>query len=203
MSAADSTDASRVELTAVEWEAARGQLPDWAHATPTRRAHMVRVVALLESWAAQLGLGETETLRWAAVGWLHDALRDADPAELRRLVRAEERDLPGPILHGPAAAARLSGHVGHSTLQAIRYHTIGHPALDTMGRAVYLADFLEPGRDFLVDWRAELRDRMPGDLDGVLEEVVATRVRHLLELHKPIRPETAAFWSALVTRRSR
>jgi len=164
---------------------------------------MARVATLLESWAAELGLDETEMLRWAAVGWLHDALRDADPAELRRLVRAEERDLPGPILHGPAAAARLSGHVGHSTLQAIRYHTIGHPALDTMGRAVYLADFLDPGREFLLDWRAELRDRMPKELDGVLEEVVATRIRHLLDRRKPLRPETAAFWSALVTARSR
>jgi HD superfamily phosphohydrolase YqeK len=202
MSAADSTDPSRVELTEVEWEAARGQLPDWARATPLRREHMARVAALLESWAAELGVGETETLRWAAVGWLHDALRDADPSDLRRLVRAEERDLPGPILHGPAAASRLAGHVGHSTLQAIRYHTIGHPTLDTMGRALYLADFLEPDRDFLTEWRAELRSRMPGDLDRVLEEVVATRIRHLLERRKPIRPETAGFWSDLVNARS-
>lgn len=194
----DSTDGPLEALTPVERAAARGELPAWARATPSRREHMGRVSALLEEWAGDLGLEEAEVLRWAATGWLHDVLRDADPADLVHEVAAAERDLPGSILHGPAAATRLRGEVDPRVARAVRYHTVGHPSLDDLGRALYLADFLEPGRDFSVEWRASLRARMPRELEVVLVEVLAARLGRLLESRKPIRPETAAFWSAAV-----
>lgn len=178
--------------------AARGELPEWAVASPERRAHMGRVAALLGEWAGALGLPARERDEWVALGYLHDALRDAPAAELREEVPEHFRDLPGPLLHGPAAAERLAGAVGPALLAAIRYHTVGHPSLDRAGKALYLADFLEPGRDFEPEWRDSLSRRMPHDLDEVLVEVVAARIRHLVDGRKPIRPETAAFWSALV-----
>jgi 2-amino-4-hydroxy-6-hydroxymethyldihydropteridine diphosphokinase len=181
--------------------AARGELPAWAVASPERRAHMGRVATLLGEWAGALGLPEREREEWAALGYLHDALRDAPEAELRDEVPEHFRDLPGPLLHGPAAAERLDGTVSPALLAAIRYHTVGHPSLDRAGKALYLADFLEPGRDFELDWRDGLSRRMPGGLDEVLVEVVAARIRHLLDGRRPIRAETAAFWSALVGRR--
>jgi 2-amino-4-hydroxy-6-hydroxymethyldihydropteridine diphosphokinase len=195
----DSTDEALDQLQPAELSAARGQLPTWARTTLTRRAHIARVAALMETWARALDVGDTEVLRWAAAAWLHDSLRDEDPEVLRPNVSPEERDLPGPVLHGPAAAAHLKGQVDPRVAAAVRYHTIGHPSLDRLGRALYLADFLEPGREFAVDWRASLTARMPHDLDDVLVEVVAARVGHLLERRNPIRPETAAFWSAIVS----
>lgn len=181
--------------------AARGELPAWAVASADRRAHMARVAALMGEWARALGLPERERTEWVALGYLHDALRDAPEARLREEVPDHFRDLPGPLLHGPAAAERLAGVVSPALLAAIRYHTVGHPSLDRAGRALYLADFLEPGRDFETEWRDGLSRRMPRDLDEVLVEVVASRIRHLLDGRKPIRAETAAFWSALVARR--
>lgn len=198
MSAVDSTEGGLDELSTVEAAAARGELPEWTRAKPTRREHMRRVATLLEEWARRLGLGHAETRRWAAAGWLHDALRDEDHDTLRGQVAPADRDLPGSILHGPAAALRLKGDVDPRIETAVRYHTIGHPSLDRLGRALYLADFLEPGRDFAVEWRAALAERMPDDLDEVLLDVLDSRLRHLLEKHKPIRPETAAFWSDVV-----
>ncbi len=194
-----STDGALAGLTPIELEAARGNLPAWARATPARREHMGRVAALLEEWAYAIDLDETEVLRWAAAGWLHDVLRDADPAELIPDVTDSERDLPGKVLHGPAAAARLRGLVHPSVENAIRYHTVGHPSLDRLGRALYLADYLEPGRRFADDWRAVLRRRWPTESHEVLAEVIAARIQNLLETRKPIRPETAAFWSTTVT----
>jgi HD superfamily phosphohydrolase YqeK len=193
-----SAEATAGEPSPVERASARGELPGWARATPARRAHSARVAALLEEWARSLGLPDAEVLRWAAAGWLHDALRDADPAELRREVAPEDRDLPPKILHGPAAAARLAGQVAPDLAAAVRYHTIGHPSLARLGRALYLADFLEPGRDFCGEWRAALRGRMPHELDQVLVEVLRARLGHLLDQRRPIRPETAAFWSDVV-----
>ena len=187
-------------LSPVVEAAARGELPEWAVASPARREHMARVAALLAEWAEELSLSPADRTRWAAVGWLHDALRDAPPDELRREVPDELRHLPGPALHGPAAAERLRDGADPALLQAIRYHTIGHPSLDRLGKALYLADFLEPGRDFEIEWRKSLRARMPAEMDEVLLEVLGARLQHLVEVRKTIRPETAAFWSANVKR---
>jgi 2-amino-4-hydroxy-6-hydroxymethyldihydropteridine diphosphokinase len=168
---------------------------------PERRAHIARVAALLGTWAAALGLDPAERDEWIAAGWLHDVLRDAPPESLRAEVPAELRDVPGPLLHGPAAAERLRGRASPRLLDAVRYHSIGHPSRDRLGRALYLADFLEPGRDFETEWRAWLTARMPGEMDVVLVEVVAARISHLVTSRKPIRPETAAFWSQIVSGR--
>ncbi|MBW3628734.1 MAG: HD domain-containing protein [Gemmatimonadetes bacterium] len=184
--------------SAVVQAAARGELPAWTVASPGRREHMARVAALLSEWAEALDLSLADRARWVAVGWLHDALRDAPPEELRERVPLDFRHLPGPTLHGPAAAERLEGSADPEMLQAIRYHTIGHSSFGELGKALYLADFLEPGRDFDVDWRASLTERMPDDLNSVLLEVLGARLQHLVEVRKPIRPETAAFWSAAV-----
>jgi HD superfamily phosphohydrolase YqeK len=198
MSGAGSTEPAPAGPSAVVREAAAGRLPAWACMSAPRREHAGRVAALLGEWAEGLGLPPAERDRWVAAGWLHDALRDERPAALRDRVPAELRALPGPILHGPAAAEALAGDVDPALADAIRYHTIGHPRLDRLGRALYLADFLEPGRDFEPAWREQLRERMPGDLDAVLVDVLAARLVYLAEARKPIRPETAAFWSALV-----
>ena len=193
MSVADSVD--DLSLHEVELRAARGELPDWARVTPSRREHMARVAALLEGWARDLGLDDTEALRWVAAGWLHDVLRDAAPAELVQYVSSEEKHLPPAVLHGPAAATRLRDLVDPRVERAIRFHTTGSPRLEKLGRALYLADFLEPGRDFLADWRAGLRARMPADLPNVLVEVLAARLTHRIEHRLPVQPETAAFWT--------
>jgi HD superfamily phosphohydrolase YqeK len=185
------------ELSPLVGAAARGDLPGWACAGAHRREHMSRVAALLATWAEELGLDQRDRERWLAVGWLHDVLRDAPGEALRPEVPPDLSDLPAAVLHGPAAAERLRGDTDDEMLQAIRYHTIGHPSLGTLGRALYLADFLEPGRTFEVSWREALRERMPEDLREVLVEVLAARIRHLIDARKPVRPETAAFWSAL------
>ncbi|HEX2093545.1 MAG TPA: HD domain-containing protein [Longimicrobiaceae bacterium] len=186
------------EVGEVVRAAARGDLPAWTEASPERREHMSRVAALLAQWAEAAELGPDERDRWVAVGWLHDALRDADPARLRREVPERFRDLPDPVLHGPAAAERLAGEADPEVCDAVRYHTLGHPGFGRLGKALYLADFLEPGRDFEPEWRAALTARMPRELDEVLVEVLGARIRHLVSRRKPVSPETAAFWSAVV-----
>ena len=189
--------ASTEELSPTIRAAAGGELPEWAVISPERRAHVCRVAELMETWALTRGRGEAE--RWCAAAYLHDALRDADPDELRSLVPDAFRDLPAPLLHGPAAATLLADGGDEEIRIAIRYHTIGHPTLGELGRALYLADFLEPGRSFRTEWRAGLRERMPEQMGGVLVEVIAARMQHLLEQRQNIRPETVAFWNAAVT----
>ena len=182
-----------VSLSPLVREAAEGRLPAWTQAKPTRREHMARVAALLRKWAEALGLPADEVARWSAVGYLHDALRDAPADELRPHVPAAFRELPGKLLHGPAAAERLAGQADDEMLDAIRCHTLGCPRFGTLGRALYLADFLEPGRTFSREWTESLRRRMPAEMDAVLREVVEARIGHVEENGGILHPETKAF----------
>lgn len=189
------------DVHALVEEAAEGRLPAWAVAGAERRAHMGRVAALLDEWAERLHLIGAERLRWRAAGWLHDALRDERPEALRPWLPERFRTLPGKLLHGPAAAERLraEGVADEELLEAIALHTLGSASFGRLGRALYCADFLEPGRDFLPEWRAELRARMPAELDEVLREIVRQRVGNLLERALPVRAETLGLWNALTS----
>jgi 2-amino-4-hydroxy-6-hydroxymethyldihydropteridine diphosphokinase len=142
-------------------------------------------------------LDPTETLAWHDAGRLHDAVRDASDAELRAIV-GDDR-MAAPLLHGPAAARLLErdGERRAEVLMAIEYHTVGHPRWDRTGRALYMADYLEPGRPFARDERAALAARVPHEFDDVFRAVVHQRVewsrRSGIELH----PFTLELWSCV------
>ena len=153
-----------------------GGLPPWAVVSPARREHVARVVALLRRWAVALRLPEDEAQRWARSGWLHDALRDAPEAEMRRW--APQVEGPVELRHGPAAAARaeLEGETDADVLSAARWHSVGWEGWGWTGRALYCADFLEPGRAFDRAARADLAAVFPDQRDAVLREVVRRRL---------------------------
>ncbi|HSJ15882.1 MAG TPA: HD domain-containing protein [Longimicrobiales bacterium] len=186
-------------MSAALLEAEEGRLPDWAQVDDDRRGHIGRVASLLDEWALALALPDAERRRWRAAAFLHDALRGADPAEIRSLVPFELRDLAPPLLHGPAAAAllRREGVADEPLLLAIGYHTLGHAGFDQCGRALFAADYLEPGRPFDPLARAALRTRMPHGLERVLPTILRSRIVHLLHSGRHVRPETLAFWNAL------
>lgn len=152
---------------------------------------------LLTGWAEARGLPEEDRIRWRAAGYLHDALRQAEPDELTFWT---ERDWDLALLHGPACAARLreEGVEDEALLRAVAYHTLGHPELDDLGRHLYLADFLEPGREILPDVRERLRSILPDEPLEALLSVVALRIAHRLEVRGGIRRETVDFWNRLL-----
>ncbi len=164
-----------------------------------RRKHMTRVAELLGAWAEKRGESAREQARWIAAGYLHDAVRDADPEILRTQVDPPFRQYPGKVLHGPAAAHRLrdDGVVDEDLLQAITFLTLGSPEFGPLGMALFAADFLEPGRRLEDDWRTQLRNRAPGDLNGVVREILEARIGYLLSRGRPLRRETVAFWNQM------
>lgn len=172
-------------------------LPEWAQATPARRQHIARVVALLEEWATKMKLPADEASRWRAAGVLHDALRDAPEPMLRALSGDGSR--PTDILHGPAAAVRAEqdGERRSDVLDAVRFHTIGSPSWDRTGKALYLADFLEPGRQFLREERRLLAARVPRAFDGAFRRCVQMRIEWTLKEGRELYPEMVALWNAV------
>jgi 2-amino-4-hydroxy-6-hydroxymethyldihydropteridine diphosphokinase len=172
-------------------------LPAWAVVSDKRRAHIERVVALLDRWSTDMGIETHERTSWLDAGWWHDALRDADEATLR--VLTGERERPFGMLHGPAAALRLEaeGETRADVLDAIRWHTVGSAAWARVGRALYMADFLEPGRAFMQADRAFLADRVPDAFDAVFRQVVRLRLEWTIREGKSLAPETVALWNAV------
>lgn len=172
-------------------------LPAWAQVSEKRRGHIARVTALLDDWARALAVPDDERHAWHDAGVLHDALRDASEEELRRLTGDTER--PVHILHGPAVAARLAtaGERRRSVLDAIRWHTLGSASWDRTGRALYMADFLEPGRPFSRADRAFLAGHVMTDFDGVFRQVVRARIEWTVREGKMLYPETADLWNGV------
>lgn len=170
-------------------------LPEWAEVGEKRRAHIARVTALLDRWAAQLQLGADEAQSWHDAGRWHDALRDANAESLRAL--ADDAERPVETLHGPAAAVRLAreGESRADVLDAIRWHTVGYAGWSRVGRALYMADFLEPGRQFARADRAFLADHLAHDFDGVFRQVVRMRIEWTVREGKALFPETVALWN--------
>jgi HD superfamily phosphohydrolase YqeK len=176
----------------------RPTLPSWAVCAPERRAHIERVAALVAEWAEAMGVPDPERNRWLRAVWLHDALRDAPLDELDRWAPS----VPGPaeLKHGPASAARAKaeGETDRGVLDAVRYHSVGLAEWDMAGRVLYCADFLEPGRGFEPDVRAQLAARYPSDPSGVLREVARRRITHQVASGWTLLEPTVRLWNSLV-----
>jgi HD superfamily phosphohydrolase YqeK len=173
------------------------ELPAWAVASPKRRAHIARVNALALSWADALEIGPEERDAWSDATRWHDALRDAAEADLRAIV--PHLDWPASLLHGPAAATRLEedGESRSAVLEAIFWHTVGNARWDRTGRVLYMADYLEPGRQFDREKRARLAARAPRDFDRTFRDVVQMRLGEKVASGEKLHPETAALWESV------
>jgi len=171
---------SRRERAAREFD-----LPPWAQVGRRRREHIERVVALLDEWADEMDVPDRERDRWVKAAWLHDALRDAR--------------LGGNTAHGPAAADRAEreGESDRGVLDAVRYHSSGYAGWDDVGKMLYLADYLEPGRKRNGKERASLAARVPRQRDRVLRKIVAYEIRWRVRAGQPVNPLLIDFWNAL------
>lgn len=172
-------------------------LPSWAAASEKRRGHIARVTALLDAWSDALSLSTAQRQAWHDAGRWHDALRDADEATLR--ANADDPARPLGMLHGSAAARWLArdGEQRTDVLDAVRWHTTGHVQWDQVGKALYMADFLEPGRPFMQADRAFLAHLVPLQFDAVFRQVVRLRLEWALREGKGFAPETVALWDAV------
>lgn len=171
---------SRRERAAREFD-----LPGWAQVGRRRREHIARVAALLEEWADAMDVPDRERDRWLKAAWLHDALRDAR--------------LAGDTAHGAAAADRAArdGETDQGVLDAVRYHSSGYAGWDDVGKMLYLADCLDPGRKRNAEQRANLAAGVPRQRDRVLRKIVAYEIRWRVRASRPINPLTIEFWNAL------
>jgi len=172
-------------------------LPLWACVGSRRLAHIERVTSLLRAWSAAMRLDADEANAWIDAGAWHDSLRDA-PEELLRSITNDD-ETPEQLLHGPAAATRLAadGEERQHVLDAIRYHTVGSASWGRTGKALYMADYLEPGRKFSREDRFFLAAQVPHSFDAAFRQVVRFRLDWSVREGNHIFPETVELWNSL------
>ena len=129
-------------------------------------------------------------------GLLHDYARDEDPAGLvataERLgvpVIPIELEHPG-LLHARVGAAMVRQDLpglGEAVLSAIEVHTVGAMPMSDLDKVVYLADMIEPSRDF--PGVEELRAACDTEtLDECFRLAYGRTLRHLKERGRPVHP---------------
>lgn len=97
--------------------------------------------------------------------------------------------------------AREHGETDQGILDAVTFHSVGYAGWDDVGRMLYLADYLEPGRSHRRPQRAQLAARVPRDPTGVLRNVAEQRVLWTVTKGMPLLDEGVAFWNSLVDTR--
>ncbi len=159
-----------------------------------RYGHTLRVADTAGDLARVHGLDEYR-LRLAAL--LHDAARETGPEEFLRLanewnlpVGEPERQSPK-LLHGPVAAELAKRELGigdEEILEAIRAHTTGKPLMEPLALALYVADKIEPAREYPSVER--LRTLAREDLYLAAAEALRRAIAHNEERGRPIHPSS-------------
>ena len=183
-------------MTGIDRAAAEALIED--RLSPRRRAHAHRVaeeaVLLAKRFGAPWGKAEI-------AGLLHDYCRELPDTET--LAAAARHGIPvGPvearrprkILHGPVAAMELLDvGLDPEIAAAIRLHTVGDAGMTVLEKCVYLADYLEPSRDFPgVD---EVREMATTSLDAAVGAAVRLGLLDIIRRGRGVVPGALALYN--------
>ena len=128
---------------------------------------------------------------------LHDCAKNYAPEKLLAAAQKYGLDVDEitrrepQLLHGPVGAAVAREEYGvedEAVLSAIRYHTTGRAGMTRLEKIIYLADFIEPGRDYPgVD---KLRELAFEDLDQAMIQALTNTIRYITNIRGLIHQET-------------
>ena len=161
-----------------------------------RYAHCVRVARMAENLARIHGADPNKA---RTAGMLHDLARLYSNEKLlqeceRLAMTISEFERTHPIvLHAPLSAELAHSDFGVNdpqVLSAIAKHTLAAGEMSPLDCVLYLADGLEPGREY--PERAELAALAESDLAEAMRATIRSSLRYLMSKHLPLAPQTAA-----------
>ena len=160
---------------------------------PSRVPHVLgcrdTAVALAEHWGADV----TDAAR---AGMLHDVTKALDgqcqltlAGEYGIILSAFQQKYPKTLhaLTGALVAEHLFGE-NDAVVQAIRHHTTGKVDMNLLEKIIYVADYMEPNRDFPGVER--LRELAFSDLDAALKLGLTMTLELLKQQGSEVSPES-------------
>lgn len=136
----------------------------------------------------------------------HDYAKDRPLLELQRWIR--ESPLPKDLLqydhelwHGPVGSILVEREQGISNseiLNAIRYHTTGKVHMNMLELVIYVADYIEPGRQF--PEVEEVREAAQRDIIYASWLISRNTIRFLIKSKAKIYPDTFFAYNDLTHR---
>jgi predicted HD superfamily hydrolase involved in NAD metabolism len=160
--------------------------------TKKRFIHSINVMELAAELALAHGIDQEKT---AIAGLLHDCAKNIEADESLRLCEEFEIDvndvekLQPKLLHGKVGAVLATKEYGvddEEILDAIRHHTLGRENMTTMDKIVFIADYVEPGRNF--EGIEELRELAFTDLDKTMVISLDNIIKHIISKGVLIHP---------------
>lgn len=174
--------------------------------SPKRFAHTLGVVNMAKRLANHYGV-RVDQAEMAAL--LHDAMKECSLQEMQVLVMKAQIPVDsemlnnGALLHGPAGAAyaKLELHIqDESICEAIRVHTLGSTHMSVLDKIIFLADYIEPNRDF--PGVEELRTLAFQDLNAAVVLAYDGTIRHLIDQGLSIHVDTIRGRNSVLLERS-
>ncbi|PUU92578.1 MAG: metal dependent phosphohydrolase [Halanaerobium sp.] len=136
---------------------------------------------------------------------LHDIAKSKSSVELKKILnkskwkpdQLEAEILP--VLHAPAGAVlaeEIFGVNDPEILEAIRFHTLGHPEMGKIAQVIYAADFISEDRDF--EGLGEIRIEIESDFELGLYLITTHIMKYQLERNNFIHPYSNDFRNKLL-----
>lgn len=161
---------------------------------PNRVKHVLGCRDTAADMARVWGANETDAAR---AGLLHDITKALDgPLQLTlcgeygKVLDEFSENNPKTLhaLTGSMVAERIFGE-NEAVVAAIESHTTGKPAMNTLEKIIYVADYMEPNRDF--PGVEELRHLAYTDLDGALKLGLEMTLAMLKQQKRQISPASS------------
>ncbi|MCG3089190.1 bis(5'-nucleosyl)-tetraphosphatase (symmetrical) YqeK [Sporosarcina cyprini] len=161
---------------------------------PSRRvAHVFRVAETATALASLYSVDQ-EKVEIAAL--CHDIAKAMERDKLRSIIEDNGMDrrylsYPHELWHAPAGtviAKKEFGITDEDILNAIMYHTTGRRGMSDLEKLIYIADLIEPGRDFA--GVEDLRLIAQLSLDDAMKASISHSLQYLIVQQAMIFPDS-------------
>ncbi len=135
---------------------------------------------------------------------LHDVAKEEPDNEMRDLVISENLDLDllqygNQIWHAPVGAVQAKRDfeiTDEEIINAIIFHTVGSPEMTAVEKVIFVADYIEPGRDF--EEAIEARKLAEKSLEEVIQYKLKSTIIDLIKQNKKIYPKAIDSYNAWI-----
>lgn len=164
-----------------------------ARLSPHRLQHSLDVAGVARNMAQNYGVDPDKAY---TIGLLHDYAKGMSGAALlalaneHSLIEDEVENQVPDLLHAPVGAYLLAelGIDDQEILQAVKVHTLGSLEMSRLDKIIFLADMIEPGRDF--PGLERLQCLAGQDLDRAMLFALDSTIRYCLEQGRILHPRT-------------